>query len=63
MIQPNAGSTDLIQFGTTFLTRKEILELVVCTITIAQAETHDPTATELRHLANRILDQIEHPAR
>lgn len=51
---------NMIRFGNTFLTRKEVLELVVCAITIAQAETHDPTATELRRLANRILDQITH---
>lgn len=60
MTQPSADRTELIQFGTTYLTRKEVLELVVCLTAIAQAETHAPTATELRQLANRILDQITH---
>jgi len=59
MTEPDPTIT-LVQFGTTFLTQKEVLELVVCTIAIAQAETHEPTATELRRLANRILDQITH---
>ena len=63
MTQPTPNNTDLIQFGTTFLTRKEVIELVIGIITIAQLETHDPTANELRRLANRILDQIETPAR
>jgi hypothetical protein len=58
MTQPLPSLGDVIQFGTTFLTRKEVLELVVCLTAIAQAETHDPTALELRQLANRILDQI-----
>ena len=60
MTQPIPDPTVLIHFGTTYLTHKEVLELVVCLTAIAQAETHAPTATELRQLANRILDQITH---
>jgi len=49
-----------IRFGTDHLTAGEILETVLCVIIAAQHEPHEPTATRLRVLANRILDQIAH---
>lgn len=49
-----------VQFGGDYLTAGEILEIVLCVIIAAQHETNPTLATQLRALANRILDQIAH---
>jgi len=49
-----------VQYGSDYLSAGEILETVLCVIIAAQHEPHEPTATRLRVLANRILDQIAH---
>lgn len=49
-----------IRLGTDWITPGETLEIILCVIIAAQNETNPNIATQLRTLANRILDQIDH---